>query len=33
MPITKNSTLEKITGSASRFSWWYSPGAIKAHIW
>ena len=33
MPIRKNTKLETITGTASRFSCWYSPGATNAHIW
>ena len=31
MPMMKNTTLDTMTGPASRFSCWYSPGATNAH--
>ncbi|MOA23173.1 hypothetical protein D3C78_1437770 [compost metagenome] len=33
MPTKNSSTLEITSGSTSRFSWLYSPGATKAQIW
>ena len=31
MPMKKKMQLETSTGIASRFSWWYRPGATNAH--